>query len=153
MIQLLMDTETYSSCDIKTAGGFKYTSQPSTSLICLSYKIGDERTKIWYARKDPEMPEDLQAAAKACSLGQGKAYAFNATFDMRIWNIVVVRDFNAVPILVDNWIDLQAVCARYKLPQNLRSAGMALGCATEKMSIGKQLIRKCCVPGGNPTRS
>ena len=151
MTQLILDTETYSESDITVEGGFKYTTDPSTELTCMSYKIDSERTKLWYARKDKDIPNDLYNAVMDCSLGQGKALAFNATFDMRVWNLIVAPTFNVPEIPLENWIDIQAVCARFKLPQNLKNAGVALGCLTEKMAVGKQLIRKCCKPGGNPT--
>jgi DNA polymerase len=149
-MKLLMDTETFSACDITTAGGFKYTSDNSTRLICLAYKIDEDRTRLWYTKASGP-PDDLVEAAKACSSGQGKAYAFNATFDLRIWNKCVAPAYSLPFISVDKWVDIQAVCARYKLPQNLRQAGQALGCTTEKMATGLQSIKKCCIPGGNPT--
>ena len=149
MLKLKLDTETYSESDITIEGGFKYCDNPSTEMLCTSYKIDNARTKLWVRGMD--IPEDLKAAAEACSFGQGKAYAFNATFDLQIWNKVICKDYDVLPIALENWIDVQAICARFKLPQNLLNAGKVLGCKTEKMAVGKKLIRKCCKPGGNPT--
>ena len=149
MLKLKLDFETYSESDITVEGGFKYVDDPSTRPLCMSYKINKERTQLWTDQLD--IPQGLREAAEACSLGQGKAYAFNATFDLQVWNKIFAPKYGLPIIPLENWIDVQAVCARFKLPQNLLNAGKVLGCATEKMAVGKMLIRKCCKPGGNPT--
>lgn len=149
MLTLLMDTETYSEAPIKEVGSFKYISHPSTRCLCLSYKINNDRVKLW--TEGMVMPQELIDAAKLCSSGQGKAEAFNATFDMQVWNKILVPKHDIPVIPLENWVDVQAVCARFKLPMSLDKAAKALGCNTEKMAIGKQLIRKCCTPGYNPT--
>jgi len=149
LLKLRIDFETYSEVDINLVGAFKYIDHSSTRPLCMSYKINDEQTKLWTDKLD--IPEDLQVAADLCSSGQGKAYAFNATFDLTVWNKLMADAYDLPVIPLENWVDVQALCARFKLPQNLLNAGRALGCATEKMAVGKVLIRKCCIPGGNPT--
>lgn len=150
MIKLKIDTETYSELDITKVGGFKYIAHRSTRPLCLSYKIDDEPTQLWDIRAGEKVPTDLYNAARACIAGLGVAYAFNATFDLTVWNTKLTK-YRCPEIPLARWRDAQALCARYKLPQNLRQAALTLKCDVQKMAIGKVLIKKCCTPEGKPT--
>ena len=149
MIKLFLDFETYSESDINKTGAFKYVDHPSTTPLCLSYKINNERTQIWTANS--VAPQDLRDAVETVLLGQGDAYAFNATFDLLVWNKKFANLYDMPQIPLEHWRDVQALCARFKLPQNLMNAGRVLKCSIEKMAVGKRLINKCCKPNGNPT--
>jgi DNA polymerase len=147
MLKLKLDTETYCEADIKQIGGFAYTAHPTTKLICLSYQIDDSPVACWDARtEDP--PEDFVNALSQVSLGQGYAYAFNATFDLRILRHIVSRQWELPEVPLERWRDVQAICARFKVPQSLRNAAVALKCDHKKLVTGSALVRKCCTAGG-----
>jgi len=137
----IIDFETYCDLDIKKVGLYKYAEHPSCRILCMSYKKDDGEVRLW----TPDMPQLPPL--------EGAIYAFSAAFEHAIWNIVGHRDYpDMFPLIpVSRFVDIKAICARYRLPQNLKQAGIALKCDTEKMAIGEQLIKVCCTPLGNPT--
>lgn len=145
MRKIIIDFETYCDLDIQLVGAFKYASHSSCRILCLSYKIDDAETKLW----TPDLPWPDELTIRSSD----KLYAFSATFEYLIWNYIGVKDWPEFFAALEEtyFIDIRALCARYRMPQNLRAAGIALGCKTEKMVVGKKLIRLCCTPGHNPT--
>jgi len=148
MNQIVIDFETYCDLDIKKVGAFKYAHHPSCRVICMSYKIDNNMTQIW----TPELTwaDDLAKALQDNKL----LYTFNATFEYLIWNIVGHKSYPEyfVHKNISQFRDIKALCARYRMPQNLKQAAIALNCTTEKMAIGTQLIRLCCTPGHYPIK-
>jgi len=147
MRKITIDFETYCDLDIKLVGAFKYAHHPSCKILCMSYKIDNKHTGLWTPEKP--WPKVLKKIPK-----EDRLYAFGATFEYLIWNVTGPKKhpeyFKPVPL--SQFIDVRALCNRYRMPQDLAKAARALGCATEKMVIGKQLIRICCTPGHNPTK-
>jgi DNA polymerase len=149
MNKIIIDFETYSEIDIKEAGAHVYAMHPSTRIICMSYKINDNLTNIWLPSHN--WPKDLEEALNE----DFRLYSFNGTFEMLIINYVGIRDFPeffTVMKSINKMTDIEAICARYKLPRSLDKAAKALNCNAEKMTTGKKLIRICCTPGHNPTK-
>lgn len=147
MNKLYFDFETYSEVDITTEGAYKYAMHPSTCVLCLGIRVGyDGERVVWV----PGMP--VPSAVQSFT-ADDRAYAFNASFEILIWHFVLMREYGDLfPMIeVGQWIDVKALCQRFRQPSSLDKAGKALGCATDKMAVGKKLIRKCCKPGGNPT--
>jgi len=146
MKKLSIDFETYNDLDIQKVGSFKYVSHPSCRIVCLGYSIDDAPAKVWVPKKGP-VPNDL---IQAICDDDYFVYAFNATFDYQVWRKLMVKA-GVIPVPYHRWIDVQSMCGRYRLPQNLKDAAIALKCNTQKMSIGKVLMKKCCSPGGKAT--
>ncbi len=149
MIKIIIDFESYCNLDITLVGANKYADHPSCRVLCMSYKIDDAPTQIWIAGAN--WPEDLR---EAINNPASKIYAFGATFEILIWRGPAKRDYPEyfVDLPISKFIDVRALCSRFRMPQNLSAAGKALECNTEKMAIGKRLIRVCCKPGHNPTQ-
>lgn len=146
MNKIVIDFETYCDLDIKKVGAFKYTDHPSCRILCMSYKLNDEEVKVW--TPDQKWPEELKDIHENTIV-----YAFSATFEYLVWNTIGCKDhpkyFKTIPLY--QFIDVKALCARYKMPQSLGKAAIALKCNTEKMVTGTRLIRICCMPDGSPT--
>lgn len=145
MRKIIFDFETYSVEDISKSGSFKYADHPSTRILCMSYKIDDAPTQLWIPSMD--WPKELIIQP------EDKLMAFNATFEYLIWNRVGVRlhpEFFK-PVSKSQFIDIQAICARYKFPIALGKVAIALDC-TKKLESGTRLIRICCSPGHYPTQ-
>lgn len=147
MAKIIIDFETYCDLDIKLVGAFKYTSHPSCRILCMSYKIDKTETEIWVPGQP--WPSGLHPQY----LSNDVFYAFGATFDYLVWNKVGCRDYPQyfTPLSSSKFIDIRALCARFRMPQNLKGAGIALGCSTQKMVTGTKLIRLCCTPAHTPT--
>ena len=59
MNKIICDFETYSECDLKISGAYRYASDPSTEVLMLSYKIGDKALKLWVPHEDGKVPQEL----------------------------------------------------------------------------------------------
>lgn len=136
---IFIDFETYSEVDIKERGGKAYAMDDSTQIVCLGYAVNNEPITLWTASAEPP------TICKNIEAGE-KVYAFNATFDWRIWNLIGVRDFGWPRLSPGQLVDAQALCATYQIPQNLDAAGEALNIKHKKDKGGKDLVKKCCQP-------
>lgn len=138
--KLWIDFETYSEVDIKTAGGMAYAKSDTTVPICMAYAIDDGPVQLWTPNK--ELPLDILDIVSE----DVKVYAHNATFDYRIWNFIMSRDFGWPLLSLDQIVDTQALVASYSLPLSLDKAGMAMDISMPKDTKGKGLIKKLCSP-------
>jgi DNA polymerase len=149
MTKLYLDFETYSEVDIRKHGGMQYAMHPSTQVICLGYAFNDEPAELWTPAT--EFPQEIIEFIS----GDGLLYAHNATFEYRLWNLILKRDFEGIPGLSkQQLVDTAALCNTYTLPAALKYAGRALGISLEKLETGVRLINKCCKPnkkGEQPT--
>ena len=59
MKNLYFDTETFSECDLKTAGTHVYSRHPSTDIQLFSYGLEEGEVKVWDRTKNKKMPKDL----------------------------------------------------------------------------------------------
>ena len=147
--KVIIDFETFSECDLTKHGTYIYAQHPSTKLLCMGYKIDDNPGSLWLPGDDTEKHQPLIDAFE----NGAKFYAMNATFDYKMWLEVGPKHDTELfsPLPLNQVIDIKALCARFRLPQNLKTAAIALKCNTEKMEVGKRLIRVCCTPGYTPT--
>ena len=150
MTKLFLDFESYSEVDIKKHGGMQYCTHESTQVICAAYAFDNEPVELWTPAT--EFPKSI---CEFIDDEHGELYAHNATFEFRLWNEVLKRDFEGIPTLFkDQLIDTAALCNTYTLPTSLKFAGRALGITLEKLETGVRLINKCCKPdkwGNQPT--
>lgn len=130
---VVIDFETRSPVDITVEGSMRYTHHPETDVLMMAYKIDDGPIKQWF----PGQPiPDFTGHT---------IYAFNFEFELAIWNNVCTR-YGFKPITAEQMMDVQAICGRYGLPQNLEQAAKVLRVPTQKDTFGKQLIKLFCMP-------
>lgn len=139
MKTLHIDIESFSACDITKAGSYRYAEDPSTEITLIA----------WAFDNGPVQIEDLQGDAPRVF---GKAWltdpgilkmAHNAEFETYMFEKVW-----GVPIDLGQW-QCTAVMASYcGLPRSLGAAGKVIGLPQDqqKMTAGKRLIRKFCIP-------
>lgn len=133
---IVIDFETRSEVDILIEGGMRYHTHPSTDILVLGYKVDDEPLKFWYPGQ----------ALPSCFRDEHTIYAFNFAFELGIWNNVGVRKYGWPELKAEQMQDVQALCARYGMPQNLKEAARVLKVPTQKDDIGKRLIKLFCTP-------
>lgn len=134
---ITIDFETRSEVDIIVAGGHNYHVHPSTDILVMGYKVDDGPVQFWY----PGNP------FPSCFLDtRHTIYAFNFAFELGIWNNVGVKKYGWPELRAADMQDVQALCARYGLPQNLREAAKVLNVPTQKDEFGKRLIKLFCTP-------
>ena len=175
MNRVIIDFETYSDVDISTRGLYNYAKDPSTEILCMGFKINDQRSCLWIARSNKIYQiadttiKVLEDSLPNFNIYYGNMpkilidrfydpeytiYAHNAEFELEI---IKQAGMNLTPEYFEpintpsRFIDTMALCARNKLPLSLEKACEALECEFKKNPDGKKLIKKCCTPGNDPT--
>ena len=147
MPRLWIDIETFSPEPIADTGNYKYAMHPDFDVLLVAYCF-DEDAKV-----------------SVCDLASGQlmpSRLLNALVDPDILKIAHNAVFERVCLTMwlrkrgfisqDTWLDPEewectmVRCAMAGLPLSLAEAGKALGLEQQKMSEGKALIRKFCVP-------
>lgn len=124
-----IDFETRSACDLRKAGAYRYAMDPSTEVICLSYRVGDGPVRRW--RPGEPQPEL-----------DGTILAHNAGFERAIWNHTL-----GWPRLDPEAMDCtMARGLAVGLPGSLEMLGAALGAPIQKDKDGHRLMLRLCKP-------
>lgn len=80
-MNLNLDFETRSECDLLVAGAYVYARHPSTRVLCAAYSIDGGPVQIWPTAAGHPMPNDLDAALRdpGCTI-----HAWNSQFERLI---------------------------------------------------------------------
>ena len=138
--QVVCDFETASSCDLKTAGAWRYSEDPTTEILCFNWREVIEgvpgRPGCW-------RPDQGAIPASLCDLvnytGAIVWIAHNAMFEKAIWRNVLVPTYGMPDIPDERWHDTMAVCAVKSIPLALAQALSALRLPFEKDTLGNKL--------------
>jgi DNA polymerase len=138
-VQISIDFETYSECDIKTAGGYNYAAHPTTEVICMAWAIDDDEPRLW-------VPGQICPAPLWDAINDGaEIWAWNAAFERAIyWHCLVAKGFP--PVRPHQWNDTAALAATLALPRALGQCAEVLGLADQKDKRGRYLIQRLCQP-------
>ena len=132
-----IDFETRSEVNIITDGAYKYAHHNSTGIYCLAYAFDDEEPKIWLW--GDTFPSELINHVRL----NRPVYAFNAEFELLIWNIVLKHHYRNLPNLSIEQLFCTAAQGRANsLPASLENQARALGTSLNKSVEGKRLIRQ-----------
>ncbi|MGD9724373.1 MAG: hypothetical protein AB7U76_24300 [Pirellulales bacterium] len=135
-----IDFETFSECDLKKAGAWKYAQDPSTEVLMMAWAIGFEAPQLWLPGMS--FPERLrQHIARG-----GLLDAHGSTFEEAIWTEVCSPRMGWPEVEPHQWDCTMARCASRAIPLGLDQATMALGTQEKKDPEGKRLIKLFCVP-------
>ena len=140
MTSISIDFETYSECDIKTAGGYNYAAHPSTEVICMAWAIDDEEPQLWVPG-DP-IPDRLFDELD----GAGEIWAWNAAFERAVWKHQMHKHGWYCEIDPSQWNDTAALAATLALPRALGQCAQVLGVSEQKDTRGRYLIQRLCQP-------
>jgi len=135
---MLIDFETRSRIPIK-AGAWRYAADATTEVMCLAYRDDDGETHLWHPGLDT-------AHLTRCAEKATRIQAFNAQFELAVWEHIMVPRFGFPAIPMDKWECLMARCAARSLPMDLHSVCIVLGCDVEKDAAGHRLMMKMCKP-------
>jgi DNA polymerase len=139
-VQISIDFETYSECDIKTAGGYNYAAHPSTEVICMAWAIDDEDPQLWTPSE--LVPERLCDAI----LDGAEVWAWNAAFERAVWEHCL-KDTGIFPhVQPHQWNDTAALGATLALPRALGQCAEVLDLVEQKDTRGRYLIQRLCKP-------
>jgi DNA polymerase len=135
-----IDFETRSFADIRTVGSYRYSEDPTTELLCLAWGVEDTPPRLWvpaYLMPPKELLQLIEAGAKL--------HAWNAEFEMDIWENICVKRHGWPAVPLAQWSDTMARAATRSLPLSLEKCAAVIG-DVRKDSRGKKLITKLCKP-------
>lgn len=143
-MRLVIDLETRSRRDIKTAGAYEYANDPSTEVLWIAYRWENDIGQV-FENKVPDFHSLPFAAVDYLQESTGLVAAFNAQFERLIWEALAPDDLQIAP---SRWYCVAALCRVYALPSSLSDACLALGLPSDKQKDkrGNQLIKALCVP-------
>lgn len=143
MKRIHIDFETRSEIDIRKSGAWAYAAHHSTEIICLSWAYRDGDPFIWY----PGCPYDQELNELFLAIEEGgKLFAWNASFEYFIWNMVGVPKNGWPSVPKHQFIDTAAIAMSLGLPASLGSCGKILELDIQKDKRGEDLINKLSKP-------
>ena len=141
-VHIAIDFETRSRIDLKKCGLTKYAKDGSTDVICMGWNFlsMNNPTSIWTPYKT--VPPPFLAHKRI------KYYAWNAAFELAIWNNVLAKKYMYPPLDMNHIVDVQAMALYAGLPASLEACGQEL-LGVGKDLKGKMLINKLSKPMKN----
>jgi hypothetical protein len=138
---LWLDLETWSKCDIKKCGGYRYAEDPSTEITLFGYAVGNSPAKVWDLTTGDEMPEDLR---EAVNNPETVFIAHNSMFDRNVLKHKLGAPFGDPK----RWKDTMILAYSVGLPGALGLLSEVLGLPQDKAKDkdGHRLVLKFCKP-------
>lgn len=139
-----LDIETFSECDLKKSGVYRYAEDPSTKLRCVGYSFNKEKPLIWVPAKSvpkeaidefkrrapsiqlivqPQVPLPLRTHIEAGK----KVHAFNAQFERVVLNGEAGEKVNFPKLEIDQMVCVAVQARSAGMPDDLGSVATALG--------------------------
>lgn len=141
---LHIDFETRSACNLKKLGTYWYAVDPTTEVLCMSYRFGlDGPIRTWRPDKGP-LPEEVR---RHVAIG-GEVTAHKADFEWALWNGCLRRKIGPeIPRLeLRQLVCTMVRCYAMALPGSLENAAAALGLTLRKDLEGRTLMMRMCQP-------
>ena len=135
-----IDFETRSTIDLKLAGAWKYSRDPSTSVNCMAWRLNDGPVNIW--SRGEGFPTQLDAAIR---YGYNFA-AWNCQFERYIWQHCMTKlGWPNVPF--ELWRCTAAKSAYGNHPRKLElAAKQLLPAGQQKDLVGARVMRSMSKP-------
>lgn len=144
MKQINIDIETYSNTDLTKAGVYKYTDDPSFSVLLFGYSVDLGPVRCIECAKGEDIPEEIVSALKDPSVLK---YAFNASFER-----TCLSTYLGIKLSPVSWRCTMVASLYLGLPGSLAAVGAVLGLEKQKLTEGKELIKYFSMPC-KPTKS
>lgn len=142
-----LDFETQSLVDLKKAGAERYSRDPSTNILCLTW-YNDPLWWVW----SPLFPCELatKALMQAASDPNIMFVAHNAGFEEAIWRNIMVPGYKFPPMPLERWDCTMAACAVRGYPLKLEFAAAWSGVQKKDMSSSKFTVDLSRAIGHDP---
>ena len=137
---LYLDTETYSSVDLRSSGLFKYMEASDFEVLLLPFAWNDEPVRVLdlFDEQDrAELPDILAGLKDPDTI----KVAHNSAFERNAYR----RQFGFYQP-PEEWVDTMILAAMNGLPMSLDEAGAALQLPLQKLKEGTALINYFCKP-------
>lgn len=137
-----IDIETYSDIDINKAGVYRYVDSPEFKVLLFAYAIDGGEVQLIDLTRGERIPKEIIDALSDPSITK---WAYNASFER-----VALSVFLGMPtgtyLDPEGWKCSMVWAATLGLPMGLAKVGEVLDLDKKKMSEGRDLIRKFCIP-------
>lgn len=145
MTILWFDCETFSECDLKSAGTHAYAAHPSTEITVAQWAIDDGEPYV-ADMTAPDTRENSKARyplMRALNDPSVTVVAHNSMFDRTL-----VRQVWGVDVPVERWRDTMIKAMSHGLPGSLDKIGQIVGLEADqaKDKRGRELIQLFCKP-------
>lgn len=148
-----VDIETKSVVDLPRIGQWAYSEDESTDVYCVVFGYAEKEGEYEYFDWEPgtELPRDIRDFI----LYGGRVVAHNASFEFSIWQNILGDMYSFPSLTLHQLDDTQVLGMALNLPPGLDGLAQALGCPTQKDTVGKALMLKMCklVPDGEGGRT
>lgn len=150
-IEVSLDFETRSACDLKKAGAYRYAEDPTTSAWCAAFlardtdqplDLGLEPVLLW----TPDW-EWHDCALKQYARDPAVVFrAWNAQFERAIWREVMHKRHGFPDIPAERWVCTAAEARAMNLPGALDNSARVLGVVEQKDMAGHRLMMQMAKP-------
>ena len=138
MKTLSIDIETYSEASLSSTGVYRYAADPSFTILLFAYSVDAGPVQIVDLAQGESLPAEVEAALSDPSV---QKWAFNAQFER-----VCLSAYLGEKLDPRGWYCSMVWSTYAGIPLNLAGVAQALHLETEKMTEGKDLIRKFSQP-------
>jgi DNA polymerase bacteriophage-type len=150
-MRLTFDFETRSACELKKAGAFKYSLDPSTIPTCLAWKSPVSKgTKLLtfeqINRQWDDLPKKFRQEWSGYLDEEYEFSAHNAFFERSIYTNILVKRYGWPMIPHQDYRCTAAKAAACALPRNLAGAGEAMKLSVQKDRRGYVAMMATCKP-------
>lgn len=149
-----IDFETRSAASLKAVGTWRYSIDPTTSILCLAFRLPyweEERTSLWHPAfrhlgiDESDNWDDI-AELVGWIAADGLIEAHNVFFEYCLWNNILEPRHGFPSIPLKSWRCSAAKAASYALPRGLDDAASALHLSVRKDAEGSKVMRKVSSP-------
>ena len=137
-----IDIETYSDIDINKAGVYRYVDTDAFKILLFAYSVDGGPVQLIDLTRGDRIPKEIVEALSDKSVTK---WAYNANFER-----VALSRFLGMPtgqyLDPEGWKCSMVWAATLGLPMGLAQVGEVLALDKQKMSEGRDLIRKFCIP-------
>lgn len=138
MKTLSIDIETYSEASLSSTGVYRYAADPSFTVLLFAYSVDAGPVQIVDLAQGESLPAEVEAALSDPKV---QKWAFNAQFER-----VCLSAYLGERLDPRGWYCSLVWSTYAGIPLNLAGVAQALHLETEKMTEGKDLIRKFSQP-------
>lgn len=152
--RLHMDFETFSECDIRDVGAYRYAADKSTVVLCCAFSIGDSEPVVWH----PDLDEiDMMAIEPYFSALRDPSVlitAHNCMFEYAVMQFHAQKIWGIPCPEVSRLRCTMSLARRASLPGKLEKLAEVLDLPDKKDARGKSLLRKFSMmqPPKKPTK-
>lgn len=134
------DFETRAAKDLPKVGVHLYAADPDTDVWCLALAFNDEPVFLWTPGED--CPDRVREHIE----GGGIFTAWNAAFELAIWNEIMVPRYGWPPLKPEQCRCTQMKAAAMSLPLGLDKCATALSLDISKDASGYRLMMRMAKP-------